>query len=130
MSSVALQQPYAALPQDAQLSIAYAVGSIPMSATPVSIFEAGKSWGIIVQSGPDRISLTPYGEKVMNEEIARKDAIVREQEGRARARAGDAAGRYLDDLGKTDLATLKPEEWAKFCMTMCDTYMYWRLSSK
>lgn len=40
------------------------------------------------------------------------NAIERE----ALMEAGDAAGGYLDELGKTDLATLTPEEWEAFLM--------------
>ena len=28
---------------------------------------------------------------------------------------GNAGGEYLDKIGKTDLATMKPEEWEEFC---------------
>lgn len=31
--------------------------------------------------------------------------------------AGDEAGAYLDDLGKTDLANLTPDEWRHFLRT-------------
>ncbi|MFH6786294.1 MULTISPECIES: DUF6511 domain-containing protein [Methylobacterium] len=35
-------------------------------------------------------------------------------EQRARDAAGERAGAFLDAIGKTDLATLTPEEWATF----------------
>ena len=35
--------------------------------------------------------------------------------------AGARAGRYLDVLGKTDLATLTAEEWDHFCTLMVMT---------
>lgn len=28
---------------------------------------------------------------------------------------GNAGGEYLDEIGKTDLASLSPEEWGEFC---------------
>lgn len=31
---------------------------------------------------------------------------------------GDAAGGYLDRLGKTDLATMTEEEWREFCKVL------------
>lgn len=35
-------------------------------------------------------------------------------ERRALEDGGNAGGEYLDELGKTDLATLDPEEWSRF----------------
>lgn len=37
------------------------------------------------------------------------------QEADAIARGGQAAGDYLDSIGKTDLAALTPDEWTTFC---------------
>ena len=34
------------------------------------------------------------------------------------AAGGAAAGKYLDDIGKSDLAALTPEEWTHFCATL------------
>ena len=34
------------------------------------------------------------------------------------AAGGDAAGAYLDSIGKSDLASLTPDEWATFCRTV------------
>ena len=42
-----------------------------------------------------------------------RDEFDRYEE-QALADAGDAAGAYLDGIGKTDLATLTEEEWAEF----------------
>jgi len=33
-------------------------------------------------------------------------------------RAGSIAGAYLDNIGKTDLADLTPNQWSKFCMLL------------
>lgn len=38
-----------------------------------------------------------------------------EKEQAAIQQGGVYGGEYLDSLGKTDLATLTPEEWAQFC---------------
>lgn len=121
---------YAQLPIEAQMAIAFAVGLVPISATPVEYFDAGKSWGLITQNGPDTFCLTAYGDRVMHEEIARKDMIAEKIEAQARQKAGDRAGQYLDDLGQTDLAKLTADQWAKFCEHMTTTYLYWRLATK
>lgn len=42
------------------------------------------------------------------------DPVFRIDE-RAILKGGDVAGQYLDDIGKTDLAKLTPEEWTTFC---------------
>lgn len=39
-------------------------------------------------------------------------------ESQALDKGGDAAGRYLDSIGKSDLAALTPIEWRKFCHTL------------
>ena len=39
---------------------------------------------------------------------------IDEYEGRALEDGGNAGGEYLDSIGKTDLAQLKPEEWSTF----------------
>jgi len=119
---------YWELPEAAQLSIAYAFGVVPISATPNAVFEAGRSWGVIIQNGPDSYCLTAYGDRIAHDEMARKDKIVAEQERRARKKAGDAAGAYLDEIGKTDLAKLTPDQWEKFCERLTATYMHWRLA--
>lgn len=33
-------------------------------------------------------------------------------------KGGEAAGAYLESIGKTDLATLSPAQWATFCETV------------
>lgn len=110
------------------MSIAYAFGAVPISATPTAIFTAGVSWGVIIQNGVDSFCLTAYGDRIAYEEIARKDAIVAEQEKRARQKAGEVAGAYLDEIGKTDLATLTADQWETFCTKMTATFMHWRLA--
>lgn len=39
-------------------------------------------------------------------------------EEKAIVKGGQAAGEYLERIGKTDLATLSIEEWQTFCLTM------------
>lgn len=41
-------------------------------------------------------------------------AQIDEFERKALDDAGEAAGAYLDEIGKTDLAAMTPEEWAAF----------------
>lgn len=36
--------------------------------------------------------------------------------------AATCAGEFLNELGKTDLATLTPEEWINFIATVCVSY--------
>ena len=36
--------------------------------------------------------------------------------------AGDSGGQYLDQIGKTDLAKLGPEEWQLFLTTILTAY--------
>lgn len=36
---------------------------------------------------------------------------------------GSMGGEYLDELGKTDLAKLTPEEWATFVECICTGYV-------
>lgn len=43
-------------------------------------------------------------------------------EAEARQEAGKAAGRYLVKIGKTDMATLTPDQWREFCRVMMATY--------
>ncbi|KTS10272.1 hypothetical protein SB2_06935 [Methylobacterium radiotolerans] len=38
--------------------------------------------------------------------------------------AGNAAGAYLDRLGRTDLAALHPEEWQEFCRRLVQAFGY------
>ena len=40
----------------------------------------------------------------------------------ATASGGRAAGAYLKKIGKFDLASLTPDEWAEFCRVMVATY--------
>lgn len=40
---------------------------------------------------------------------------LKPDERRAAAKGGEAAGGYLDQIGKTDLAKLSIEEWQEFC---------------
>ncbi len=42
----------------------------------------------------------------------------------ATVRGGEEAGQYLDEIGKSDLATLEPEEWAIFCMRLVGGYRH------
>lgn len=43
-------------------------------------------------------------------------------EQRAAVNAGSAAGAYLDQIGKTDLAQLSEAEWSVFCITMIRSF--------
>lgn len=43
-------------------------------------------------------------------------------EQRALSAAGDAAGAYLDRIGKTDLASLDEVQWVTFLRTVVDTF--------
>lgn len=43
-------------------------------------------------------------------------------ESRAAIRGGEVAGEYLEQIGKTDLATLTPEEFWEFCRRVVAGY--------
>lgn len=43
--------------------------------------------------------------------------------------AGECAGAYLDEINKTDLATLTKDEWDIFVQVMCLRYMDKRVES-
>ena len=43
-------------------------------------------------------------------------------EAEAMAHAGAMGGEYLDQLGKTDLAVLTPDEWRTFVAAVCGGY--------
>lgn len=45
-----------------------------------------------------------------------------EREKDALKEAGEKAGRYLDTIRKSDLATLSPSEWQWFLVLVCDGY--------
>lgn len=40
----------------------------------------------------------------------------------ASGRGGEAGGEFLDSIGKTDLATLTPDEWFEFCRRIVAGY--------
>lgn len=46
-----------------------------------------------------------------------------EHELAAMRRAGDAAGEFIDALGRTDMATWSPAEWGSFVETICGGYV-------
>jgi hypothetical protein len=69
----------------------------------------------LVWSCLDHIHLA---EKVAH--MPRKNLDLYEQE--ALRDAGDAAGSYLDQIGKTDLATLDEVEWVAFQRIHLDTF--------
>lgn len=56
--------------------------------------------------------------------MTRGAPLARHEEDAIR-KGGDAAGAYLDSLGKTDLASMTPEEWRRFCEALfvatCDS---------
>lgn len=41
----------------------------------------------------------------------------------AMRRAGDAAGEFIDALGRTDMATWSPAEWSSFIDVICGSYV-------
>lgn len=41
----------------------------------------------------------------------------------AMRRAGDAAGEFIDALGRTDMAQWTPAEWSGFVETVCGAYV-------
>ncbi len=41
----------------------------------------------------------------------------------AMRRAGDAAGEFIDALGRTDMAKWSPAEWTSFVETICGGYV-------
>lgn len=41
----------------------------------------------------------------------------------AMGQAGDAAGAYIDTVGRTDMATYTPEEWSGFIAAVCGAYV-------
>jgi len=46
-----------------------------------------------------------------------------EHELAAMRRSGDAAGEFIDALGRTDMATWSPAEWSSFVETICGAYV-------
>ncbi len=46
-----------------------------------------------------------------------------EHELAAMRRAGDAAGEFIDALGRTDMAAWSPAEWVSFVETLCGAYV-------
>ena len=40
----------------------------------------------------------------------------------AAGKGGEDGGQFLDDIGKTDLATLSPDEWHEFCRRLVAGY--------
>lgn len=43
-------------------------------------------------------------------------------ESRAAGRGGEEGGEFLDTIGKSDLATLSPDEWFEFCRRVVAGY--------
>jgi hypothetical protein len=41
----------------------------------------------------------------------------------AMRRAGDAAGEFIDAMGRTDMAQWSPAEWSSFDETVCGAYV-------
>lgn len=46
-----------------------------------------------------------------------------EHEVAAMRRAGDAAGEFIEALGRTDMATWSPAEWTSFIDVICGGYV-------
>ena len=53
---------------------------------------------------------------------AQRHGLIAAIERKALLAAGDKAGQWLDDLGKTDLATLDAVEWQGFLETFMESY--------
>jgi hypothetical protein len=60
--------------------------------------------------------------KIAKEAFAMSDKAFDPFEQRAIERAGNDAGTYLDEIGKTDLATLDPTEWRLFINTVIRSF--------
>jgi hypothetical protein len=52
---------------------------------------------------------------------AKKQIAITKNEAAAITQGGKAAGAYLEQIGKTDLADMTGEEWEKFCATLFET---------
>lgn len=50
-------------------------------------------------------------------EFGRLDSI-------ATVKGGEEAGEYLDEIGKSDLASLEEHEWETFCMRLVAGYRF------
>lgn len=120
---------YEKMPVDAQLALSYAAGNVPASAWPPVSLSQGVSWGLITTNGDD-VSLTKYGDDMLSMIIAHKDAINEEQDRKARDKAGEAGGRYLEMLGVFDLSKLTEDQWDAFLKAVTDTFLSYRLSRK
>jgi hypothetical protein len=62
------------------------------------------------------------GIPLAKEAIKMSDKAFDAFEQRAIQAAGEAAGAYLDSIGKTDLAQLTAAEWSVFCVTMVRSF--------
>lgn len=79
--------------------------------------------GLVVPGRPNRIIWScadhiHLAEKARH--MPRKELDLFEQQ--AMGEAGDAAGAYLDSIGRTDLAALDQVQWVTFCKTMITTF--------
>lgn len=61
-------------------------------------------------------------QKIAQRCYGRERELMGEAQAKARAEAGKVAGRYLDRIGKTDLAALTKEEYATFVEAIIETY--------
>lgn len=126
-AKAATLQFYEKMPVEAQLSLSYVAGRVPVSATPPAVVEAGRSWGLIITKDDEAI-FTKFGDDMLRMIIAHKDAIVAKQEERARIEAGNAGGQYLDEINVFDLSKLKEDQFLTFIKRVTDTYMFYRLA--
>lgn len=70
------------------------------------------------KNGPLRWFCQDCGPNLACKAIAMASREFDRAEQHAVQEAGDAAGAYLDSIGKTDLATLTEAEWGEFCRRM------------
>lgn len=60
--------------------------------------------------------------KIAKDTYAMKQDEFNRIESLAAGQGGAEAGKYLEQIGKTDLATLLPEEWFEFCRRVVAGY--------
>lgn len=120
---------YHKMPIDAQMALSFGVGNVPASAWPEAVLSQGVSWGLVITNGDDA-SLTKYGDDMVHLVIAMKDGQAEEQDARAREKASQAGGAYLDGLGVYELDKLSEEQWNGFIKKITGTFLFHRLASK
>lgn len=120
---------YNRLPLDAQMALPYAAGNVPASAWPEASLSQGVSWGLITTNG-DEVSLTKFGDDMLAMIIAHKDNLNKEADAKARDKAGELGGKYLEEIGITDLEKLDAKQWDSFLKRITDAFLFYRYSTK